>query len=94
MAPACGPAPEGHDRWAVRLPADKPIELEAVGAVDPATAYRLRTNEIEPWLKQPWVPPPRANAGFVAAGRTRRRSKLSCRTPSGRWPAQTRAASS
>jgi hypothetical protein len=37
---ACSPPPEGRARWTMRLLADKPVEREAVEAIDPATVCR------------------------------------------------------
>jgi len=39
-AVACGPPPEGQARWTMKLLADKLVELEVVGAIDPATVWR------------------------------------------------------
>ncbi|HWG42254.1 MAG TPA: IS630 family transposase [Gemmataceae bacterium] len=65
---ACSAPPEGLARWTMKLLADKLVELDVVESIDPATVCRtLKKNEIKPWLKQQWVLPPKANAGFVAA---------------------------
>ena len=40
VALACSPAPAGHAGWTMRLLADKLVELEVVGSIDPATVWR------------------------------------------------------
>jgi transposase len=40
VALACGKPPDGRARWTLRLLADKLVELEVVGAIDPATVHR------------------------------------------------------
>ncbi len=40
VALACSKAPDGHARWTMRLLADKLVELEVVGSIDPATVWR------------------------------------------------------
>ena len=37
VATCCGPAPQGHARWTVRLLSDKLAELEAVESISPET---------------------------------------------------------
>jgi transposase len=37
---ACSPPPEGQARWTMKLLADKLVELEVVGSIDPATVCR------------------------------------------------------
>lgn len=37
---ACGPAPEGRNRWTLSLLADKLVELEIVESVSATTVYR------------------------------------------------------
>jgi transposase len=39
-AVACSPPPEGQARWAMKLLADKLVELEVVQAIDAATVWR------------------------------------------------------
>jgi transposase len=38
---ACSPPPEGEARWTMKLLADKLVELEVVGGIDPATVCRV-----------------------------------------------------
>ena len=40
VALACSTAPDGHARWTMTLLADKLVELEVVGSIDPATVWR------------------------------------------------------
>ena len=38
---ACSPPPPGETRWTMKLLADKLVELEVVGSIDPATVCRV-----------------------------------------------------
>jgi transposase len=40
VAIACSPPPEGRARWTMKLLADRLVELEVVGSIDPATVCR------------------------------------------------------
>ncbi len=40
IALTCSPPPDGQARWAMKLLADKLVELEVVEAIDPATVWR------------------------------------------------------
>lgn len=40
IAIACSPAPEGRARWTMKLLANRLVELEVVGSIDPATVCR------------------------------------------------------
>jgi transposase len=40
VAMACSPAPDGRAKWTMRLLADKLVEMEVVGSIDPATVWR------------------------------------------------------
>jgi transposase len=40
VALACSAAPDGHARWTMKLLADKLVELDVVGSIDPATVWR------------------------------------------------------
>jgi transposase len=40
IAVACSPAPEGRARWTMKLLAERLVELEVVGSIDPATVCR------------------------------------------------------
>jgi hypothetical protein len=40
IAVACSPPPAGHDRWNLRLLAERLVEWEVVDAIDPSTVYR------------------------------------------------------
>jgi transposase len=66
IALTCSSPPEGHNRWTLRLLADRMVELEYVGTLSYQTTRRvLKRNELKPWLRQQWVIPPKANAEFV-----------------------------
>jgi transposase len=41
IAVACSPAPDGHDRWTVRLLAGKAVELGFVESISPETIRQL-----------------------------------------------------
>lgn len=40
VAVACSDPPAGHARWTMKLLADRLVELEVVGSIDPATVWR------------------------------------------------------
>lgn len=40
VALACSKAPDGHARWTMKLLAERLVELEVVGSIDPATVWR------------------------------------------------------
>lgn len=40
IAEACGPAPEGHEKWTLRLLADRLVELKAVESISYETVRR------------------------------------------------------
>lgn len=40
IALACSSAPDGQTRWTMKLLADKLVELQVVGSIDPATVWR------------------------------------------------------
>ena len=40
VALACSKAPDGHARWAMKLLAERLVELEVVESIDPATVWR------------------------------------------------------
>jgi hypothetical protein len=65
---ACGPAPEGHARWTLRLLEDKVVELHIVERASDNTIGRAdaQKNILKPHLKQHWVIAPDASAAFVA----------------------------
>lgn len=65
IALACGSAPEGRQRWTLRLLADKMVQLEYVDQISYETVRQaLKKNEIKPWLKQQWCFP-KAGVEFV-----------------------------
>lgn len=51
IALACSQAPEGRDRWSLRLLADKAVELELVGSVSHETVRKTlkKTNSSRTW---------------------------------------------
>ncbi|MCK5794519.1 MAG: IS630 family transposase [Anaerolineales bacterium] len=68
LALACSEAPEGRQRWTMRLLAEKMVELKMVPSVSPMTVCNtFKKNELKPHLSKYWKIPPDQNAGFVAA---------------------------
>ncbi|WP_224747096.1 IS630 family transposase [Pelovirga terrestris] len=68
IALACSDAPEGFDRWTVRLLADKAVELKFASSVSHMTVQRVfKKNELKPHLSKYWKIPPQGSAAFVAA---------------------------
>jgi transposase len=66
IALSCSAPPEGHQRWTLRLLADKMVGLEYVESVSHETVRQvLSKNELKPWQKKEWCIPPEANAEFV-----------------------------
>lgn len=66
IALCCGKPPEGHERWTVRLLADRFVQLGYVDQVSHKTVWvTLRSNKLKTWLKKQWCIPPKSNAEFV-----------------------------
>lgn len=66
IALCCGEPPEGHERWTVRMLADKLVQLGYVDQVSHKTVWvTLKSNKLKPWLKEHWCIPPKANDEFV-----------------------------
>ena len=66
IALCCGKPPEGHERWTVRLLADRFVQLGYVDQVSHKTVWAtLKSNKLKPWLKEHWCIPPKANDEFV-----------------------------
>lgn len=67
IATLCGPAPQGHARWSLRLLADQAVALEIVDEPVSHETVRqtLKANELKPWLKKEWCIPPEHNGEFV-----------------------------
>ncbi|HEU5374076.1 MAG TPA: IS630 family transposase [Ktedonobacteraceae bacterium] len=66
IALCCGKPPEGHERWTMRLLADRFVQLGYVDQVSHKTVWvTLRSNKLKPWLKEHWCIPPKANDEFV-----------------------------
>ena len=66
LAVACSEAPQGRERWTLRMLADKMVELNHVESVSHETVRQtLKKNEIKPWQKKCWVIPPQQSAEFV-----------------------------
>ncbi len=56
IALACGPAPEGHAKWSLRLLEEKVVELHIVERASDNTIGRtLKKNTLKPHLKQQWT---------------------------------------
>jgi transposase len=52
IAEACSPAPQGHDKWSLRLLAGRLVQLEVVESISHETVRRtLKKNDLKPWLK-------------------------------------------
>ena len=67
IALVCGSAPEGYARWTLSLLEKKVVELNMVEkASDNTDRTHAQKNILKPHLRQQWVIPPQANAGFVA----------------------------
>jgi hypothetical protein len=62
IALACSEAPQGHNRWSLRLLADKAVELGIVEKVSHETMRKTLKNELKPHLIKQWVIPPEYNA--------------------------------
>jgi hypothetical protein len=62
IALACSEAPRGHNRWSLRLLADKAVELGIVEKVSHETMRKTLKNELKPHLIKQWVIPPEYNA--------------------------------
>ena len=68
IALACSEPPAGRARWTLSLLEDKVVELNIVARASDNTISRtLKKNTLKPHLKQQFVIPPEASAGFVAA---------------------------
>jgi len=69
IALSCGDAPEGYQKWTVRLLADRLVKLEQVEieSVSHETVRQVLKKTIKPWLSKQWVIPPQENAHFVWA---------------------------
>lgn len=63
---ACSQTEAGHERWTVRLLAQKLVQLGYVDEISHQTVWvTLKNNELKPWLKKQYCIPPEANADFV-----------------------------
>ncbi len=68
IALSCGEAPEGRDRWTLRLLADQMGDKEYVDSISHDSERQvLKENEIKPWQKKEWCIPPFDNAEFVCS---------------------------
>lgn len=68
VALICSSPPEGNARWALRLLADRMVELEYVESISHETIRQvLKKNELKPWQKKEWCIPPEEDANFVCA---------------------------
>lgn len=66
IAVCCGPAPEGYERWTVRLLADRYVQLGYVDQVSDKTVWvTLKNNKLKPWRKEQGCIPPKAHAECV-----------------------------
>jgi len=62
IALACSEAPRGHNRWSLRLLADKAVELGIVEKVSHETMRKTLKNELKPHPIKQWAIPPEYNA--------------------------------
>lgn len=63
---ACSQAPDGHDKWSLRLLADKMVELEYIDSISHESVRQtLDRNKLKPHKKKGWVIPPDQSADFV-----------------------------
>ena len=64
IAFACSQAPEGRDRWSMRLLADKAVELGIVDAISHERRGHkdAQKNELKPHLVKEWVIPPKKSS--------------------------------
>ncbi|MCI0560776.1 MAG: IS630 family transposase [Nitrososphaera sp.] len=66
IALCCSQAPEGQERWTLRMLADKMVELDVIASVSHETIRRtLKKGELKPWQKKEWCIPPEHDAAFV-----------------------------
>jgi hypothetical protein len=67
IAIGCSQPPQGHAKWALRMLADKLVELEVVESISHETVRQtLKKNVLKPHIQKNWVIPPEQNAFFVA----------------------------
>ena len=68
IALMCQPAPSGHERWTLRLLAERLVKLEQVDldSISHETVRKtLARNELKPWQKEEWCIPPEQSGEFV-----------------------------
>ncbi len=65
IALRCGPPPAGHAPWALRLLAERVVELEIVPCISHETVRQVLKNELRSHLKEYYVIPPEQDAAFV-----------------------------
>ena len=67
---ACGPAPEGHARWSLRLLESTlkgmRVELDIPELSDTTIRRTLKKNDLQPHRSRYWCVPPKDDADFVA----------------------------
>lgn len=64
----CSGTPEGHARWALRLLADKMVELEYIESLSHESVRQVfKKNSIKPWQKTQWCIFSQENAEFVCS---------------------------
>src|SRR5262249_1549989 len=67
IALVCGAPPAGHERWTLRLLAERFGTLDGESGSDETGRRRAKKTRLQPWLKEMWCIPPERNAEFVAA---------------------------
>lgn len=66
IALACSEAPDGYDRWSLRLLADTMVELDYIDSIShESVRQKLKTNDLKPHQRKGWVIPPGQSAEFV-----------------------------
>ena len=65
MALACSDAPEGYERWTLRLLQERFVKLEIVESVSPQTIRTTLKKRKLNLAKEEYCIPPTANASFV-----------------------------
>jgi transposase len=95
IAVACSPAPAGRARWTMKLLADRLVELEVVGSIDPATVCRtLQKTRSSPGSSSSGSSRPGTAPRSSPTWRTSWTSTRGRPTRNGRSSPSTRAASS
>ena len=52
IALACSDAPDGHEKWSLRMLADKLVELDVVDSIPPEIVRQYLKNDLNLWQKK------------------------------------------